>query len=138
LHGHRAAVVAGVAVLAVTGAGAAAAVAQHWAPGEPVGVFTYPLPSGAVCEERVGDLDAEPAVVDAAVAFFASHDVLAEADVAGEIARMRADDDLEHVLADGSVVSAVYGTSYYYSPDLEYQLAVTRSVNDLLTAELDR
>jgi hypothetical protein len=36
------------------------------------------------------------------------------------------------------VVSAVYGTSYYYSPDLEYQLAVTRSVNDLLTAELDR
>lgn len=137
---HALAVTAAV-VLGLSGVGAAAAAVTQadwrgWAQ-DPDVVFTYTLPSGAVCEQRIGGtIGASDETVDEARAFFREHDVLAMADVEGEIARMRADDDVREILDDGTEVDASYGTERYKSPDEEYQIAVSRAVGEVFAAEL--
>jgi hypothetical protein len=129
--------------LGLAGVGAAAAAVTHadwsrWAQ-DPDVLLTYTLPSGAVCEERIGGtIGADRDAVEAAREFFREHDVLALADVEGEIARMRADDDVTEILPDGSVVDASYGTPYYRSADEEYAFAVSRAVGAVFVAELER
>ncbi|WP_431836377.1 hypothetical protein [Cellulomonas sp. Y8] len=142
LTGRRHALAVGSAVaLGLAGVGAAAATQVDWRGWEedPDVAFTFTLPSGARCEARLGGtIGADRDGVEQTRAFFREHDVLAEADVAGEIARMRADDDRWLVLDDGSTVLATYGTAHYPSPDQEYQLAVSVAVGDVYEEELAR
>lgn len=136
--------VTAVLALGAVGAGAAAAVATHfewtapWAD-DPDVVFTYTLPSGAVCEERIGGVDgADPEVVAAARHFFGSNDVLALADVDAAIQTLRYGDN-SVVLPSGEVVDAPYGSEHYpWTPDAEYRQAVSRAVGDVFSAELER
>lgn len=75
---------AGVPVVAVFGIGTAAMATGLWAPWAqtPDGTFTYTLPSGVVCEQRVGNLHAEnPDIQPAVQEIFTTMDVVAESDV---------------------------------------------------------
>jgi hypothetical protein len=124
----------GIAVLLGLGLGgvgaAAAAVTQHqwapWAP-DPATVFTYTLPSGAVCEQRI-DVPNGPGsrAAEAMRTYFRTHDVLALADVEGAIASMRSWDEPTE---DGAS---------RMSPDTEHQMAVQHAVSDLARDELAR
>lgn len=142
--GRPALAVTATVVLGAVGAGAAAAVATHldwtapWA-ADPDVVFTYTLPSGAVCEERIGGVaGTDPQVLEAARDFFRENDVLALADVDAEIDELRHDDNTV-VLPDGEVVDAPYGSEHYpWTPDSEYRQAVSRAVGEVFTAELER
>lgn len=133
-----------VLALGAVGAGAAAAVATHfewtapWAE-DPDVVFTYALPSGAVCEERIGGVDGtDPEVREAARDFFRSNDVLALADVDAALDSLRHDDN-SVVLPSGEVVDAPYGSEHYpWTPDSEYRMAVSRAVGEVFAAELER
>lgn len=64
---RRAAVLAAAPVLTLGGAGAAAAAVLDWSPWaqQPDVAFTYTLPSGATCAQRLGNVTAaDPAVAD--------------------------------------------------------------------------
>lgn len=120
------------------GAAAAAVTYQEWSPWaqDPDVAFTYTLPSGAVCEERLGEVvGPDPATVEATRTFFRTHDVLALADVEGTIASLRTE---EHTTMDdsGTLRSATNGSEDYLSPDTEYHLALTRAVLELVDDEL--
>lgn len=81
--GRRGAIVAAGALSLVLVGGTAAA-SGVWAPWaeSPDGTFTYMLPSGSVCEERVGDFHADnPAVQVEVQRIFADIDVVSVADV---------------------------------------------------------
>jgi hypothetical protein len=138
---RRAATVGAVVLLGLGGAGAAAASGgwHVWWSDSPDGAFTYALPSGAVCEDLLGNIqgldpDANQAVRD----WFDRTDVVGQAEVEAEIQRMRTDTDSTAVLQDGTAVDSSYGTDYYQSPDREYALAMHRAVGQLMTAELER
>lgn len=131
------AVLAGVG-LAGTGAAAVAATYENWSPWaqDPDIAFTYTLPSGAECEQRLGGVQTnDPDLKEAVREFFASTDVLAEADIEGEIARSRADESTVQ-LDDGTIVPGGYGTEYY-NADTEYYTAVSLAVGDLLGSALE-
>lgn len=81
--GRKGSIVAAGALSLVLVGGAAAA-SGVWAPWaeHPDGTFTYVLPSGLVCEERVGDFHADnPAVQVEVQRIFADIDVVSVADV---------------------------------------------------------
>jgi hypothetical protein len=141
-HGRRAAITGLVILISVGAAGAAAAAwtgfRAPWA-AEPTGTYSYTLPSGEVCKEHVGPPDGlEPKLQAALREWFAHHDVMAEADIQGQIQQMRSDPSAVRVLDDGSMVDASYGTPYYPSPDDEYFTAVGNAVQALANAELKR
>ncbi|TDE94890.1 hypothetical protein EXU48_08880 [Occultella glacieicola] len=136
---HLTAVSAAV-VLGLAGAGAAAATVTDadwlpWAQEADV-IFTYTLPSGAVCEERIGDVGSsgDPEAVEATREFFRDNDVLALADVDAMIAQIRQEDASGG--EDGTEVSADDPDAQPMSADMEYGLALGRAISDLVTAEL--
>ena len=135
--------VGAVVLLGLGGVGAAAASTwggwEPWWTDDANGTFSYTLPSGAVCEELLGNIQGlDPAADEAIRGWFDQTDVVAQAEVEAEIQRMREDPDSTLVLADGTKVDSSYGTDYYHSADEEYQLAMSRAVGNLMTAELAR
>lgn len=116
--------------------GTAAAATGLWEPWAttPDGVFTYVLPSGIECEERVGDITAENPGVRAAVhEIFAEMDVVAAADV--EEWRQRLESDPAYVDLAQQWVDE--GTSDLRTvEDMIAQGAVSRAVMEVVDAEL--
>lgn len=128
------------AALLFGGASAAAAVtAQDWVPWAqtPDAAYTYTLPSGAVCEQRMGNVESADEAVNQAVRdYVAGVDLLALADVDAALETLRTGENTEH-LADGTQVPGGYGTEYY-SADAEYYQALSLAVSDLIIDELER
>jgi hypothetical protein len=116
--------------------GTAAAASGLWAPWAttPDGVFTYVLPSGIQCEERVGDITAENPRVRAAVhEIFAGMDVVAAADV--DKWRQRLERDPAYVDVAQQWVDE--GTSDLHTvEDMIAQGAVSQAVMEVVDAEL--
>jgi hypothetical protein len=140
----RVAVIGLAAVLAISGAGAAAAATggfTSWWADEADAVYTFTLPSGAVCEARwgnvMGDFSADGAR-EAARNYLRSVDGVDQADIDAQIARMRADRDTWFQNADGTREPAWYGTAKYMSPDSEYEHALSSVVTNALWDELER
>ncbi|QGQ20356.1 hypothetical protein GC089_15615 [Cellulomonas sp. JZ18] len=136
----RAVAVTGAVALLAGGAGAAAATSDLWSPWArtPAATYTYTLPSGAVCEERIGNFVAQDAAATrAAQEWLASVDVLAVADVEGVYARMKADLDVVALDAQGREVPGHYGTPHW-NADRHYSMAVHRAVGEAIDAELVR
>lgn len=134
----RLSLTAGVSLAAVIGVGAAAAAAGLlWAPWAqtPDGSFTYKLPSGIACEERVGNLHAEnPEVQQAVQEIFSSRDVVADSDVAAWNERLLAEDSAlayaEATVRDSSL------PGYSTTADVIYGMAVSRAVMETVDQEL--
>ncbi|WP_309709544.1 hypothetical protein [Pseudolysinimonas sp.] len=136
--GQRVAMAGAIVALAAGGATAAAATGG-WGPWalNPDVIFTYRLPSGAWCEERVGNVQApgHPDVVAAVVDILRNGDVFARADIEAAIAESREDESW--YIGDGSnPTPSGYGTDYYNADD-EYRNAVTNAVRVVLIADLE-
>lgn len=127
----------GVALLLAGGAAAAATgVWRPWAE-TPDGAFTYVLPSGIECEERVGVVEADGPDVRAALqSIFETVDVVAvaESDVPAWERRLRADDgalDLARTWVETG------RTSLPTVDDVIAQMAYSRAVQDVISRELE-
>ena len=123
--------------MAVFGIGAAAMATGLWAPWAqtPDGTFTYTLPSGVSCEQRVGDLHSEnPDIQRAVQEIFATTDVVAESDIAARNERLLTEDSaLEYAQATvDSNSSPGYGTI----EDVIYGMAVRTAVLETVNEEL--
>lgn len=116
------------------GAAAVAGVDLPWSPWaqDPDVVLTYTLPSGATCEQRLGNAESpDPARIEALREYVSTHDLLALADIDGTIAEMRSE---QHVVSnDGG-----RPVEYAMSADYEYRQAVTYAVAVLVFDELAR
>jgi hypothetical protein len=136
-------VAASAAILfGLAGASTAAATVSgvDWLPWaeDPDAIFTYTLPSGAVCEERIGEVSAADArITEATREYFRNNDVLALVDVDAMIAQMRTEDDTP-AGAGGVELPAAYPDEQPMPADLEYSLALQRAVGGLVSAELER
>ncbi len=133
-------VVVGVAAaLLLGGAGAAAAAtAQDWVPWAqtPDAAYTYTLPSGAVCEQRMGHVQSSDEDVNQAVRdYVARVDLLALADVDAALETLRGGESTQQ-LPDGS--SAPGGDGTDYSADSEYSDALSLAIGELIRDELER
>lgn len=128
---------AGLAAMLVVGGGATAAAAAtwHWHPWahDPDASFMVTMPSGAVCEYRVGGVSGASA--DIVRAFVANHDIVALADVEGAIAQARAEGQTMYD-ENGDPQSAGPGTAMY-DADFEYQSALSLAVSELVTGHLE-
>lgn len=128
------------AALLFGGASAAAAVtADDWVPWAqtPDAAYTYTLPSGAVCEQRMGNVESADEAVNQAVRdYVAGVDLLALADVDAALETLRTGENIQH-LDDGSEVPGGYGTEYYNADD-EYSQALSMAISDLIVADLER
>lgn len=134
----RLSLTAGIPVVAVFGIGAAAMATGLWAPWAqtPDGTFTYTLPSGMTCEQRVGDLHSEnPDIQRAVQEIFATTDVVAESDVAARYERLLTEDSaLEYAQATVDSNSGLPG--YGTIEDVIYGMAVRTAVNNTVNEEL--
>ena len=127
------------AVAVLLAGGAAAAASGVWKPWAetPDGSFTYTLPSGIECEERVAVTEVENAEVRAAVqSILQTEDVVAAAEpgAADWESRLRAEGgalDIAHTWVETG------RTTLPTADDVIAQMAYSRAVNDVLTAELD-
>ncbi len=137
--------VAGLAAVLMIGGSAAAAAAAGawyfpWAENDSVASFTYTLPSGIECEQRVGGVTGDvQAVTDATENFFRSTDIqglLTPEAIQRAIDHHRAGDEI-HVNDDGTVVPGGYGTAFY-SADREYATAVWDVVVTAMDDDLAR
>lgn len=130
--------VAGVlSVGAIVGVGAAAVATGLWAPWAqtPDGSFTYVLPSGVTCEERVGDLYADnPDVRSAVQDIFATTDVVAVSDVAGSVAELEADDATVAYAEAALAAGDVHGMTT--TADVIYSMAVSNAVSETVQEQL--
>ncbi|GAA2013138.1 hypothetical protein [Microbacterium ulmi] len=139
-------IVGGLVVLLTGGAGVAvAADLMQWEPWaeDPVGAYTYTLPSGIECEMRLGNFHTSPQRLEDDVerdleAWFDGTDVLALARerLPEEIEQIRAGTNVLH-LDDGTEVDAGYGTEHY-DADHEYMDAMGSAVGELVWAEVER
>jgi len=123
-----------VLVLTLGGAGAAAAATisgwEPWAE-NPDAVVHFTLPSGTACEYRMVAKDTStPADFTAARDYLKSTDVLALADVEGQLARVTA----AQVGSDED--SAVPATSVYSEDQLYFQ-GVTGAINNVIWDEME-
>lgn len=128
---------AGLAAMLVIGGGATAATAAtwHWHPWaqDPDASFMVTMPSGDVCEYRVGGVSGEPAEI--VRAFVANHDIVALADVEGAIAQARAEGQTMYD-ENGDLQPAGPGT-VMYDADFEYQSALSLAVSELVKRHLE-
>lgn len=128
-------------LLGVGGLSTAAATYEQWSwwAQDPDAAISFMLPSGAACEIRItsaiGRMD--PDAAQAARDWASSVDLETVVDVDGTIERMRADEYSE-VLEDGTTIVGGYGTDVYYTPDMEYYMAVNQALGDVLGDELVR
>ena len=125
--------------------GAAAAAASGawslpWAESDSLVSFTYTLPSGVECEQRVGGVTGTvPRVTEATESFYRNTDIqalLTPEAIRAAIERERSGDVI-HVLDDGTQVPGGYGTAYY-DADREYMTAVWDVVVTAMDDELAR
>jgi hypothetical protein len=127
----------GLAAMLVVGGGATAAAAATWQwhpwAQDPDASFMVTMPSGAICEYRVGGVSGAPA--DIVSAFVASHDIVALADVEGAIAQARADGQTMYD-ENGDLQPAGPGTAMY-NADFEYQSALNLAVSELVKSHLE-
>lgn len=133
----RLSLTAGIPAVAVFGIGAAAMATGLWAPWAqtPDGTFTYTLPSGVSCEQRVGDLHSEnPDIQRAVQEIFATTDVVAESDIAARNEWLLAEDSaIEYAQATvESSGSPGYGTI----EDVIYGMAVRTAVLETVDQKL--
>ena len=133
----RLSLTAGIPVVAVFGIGAAAMATGLWEPWAqtPDGTYTYTLPSGVICEERVGDLHSEnPDIQRAVQEIFATTDIVAESDVAARYERLLAEDStLEYAQA---TIEGSSSPGYSTIEDVIYGMAVRGAVLYTVDEEL--
>lgn len=139
-------VVAGfAAVLLVGGVATAAAAATGlwtlpWAPNNAVASFSYTLPSGVRCEQRLGGVTGTIPNAIAAVEHFYRHAdfdaLLSTKAIDATIAHRRSGERI-FVNPDGSTERSGFGTKHY-SADEEYQDAVWDVVTTAMDADLAR
>lgn len=135
---HRVGVIAaagGVALLLAGGAAAAATgLWQPWAE-TPDGTFTYVLPGGIECEERVGEITAENPEVRAAIqSIFRDVDVVAKAEPAQWERRLQGQPEAVEI-ARTWIESG--RTTLPTVDDVIAQMAMSRAVNDVVASELE-
>lgn len=129
---------AGVALAIVLGGAGAAAATGTWSPWAqaPDGVLTYTLPSGAQCEQRLGDVRGGRGEVVREFLRTTDLQALVSEGVDDAIAEIRTEEN-SFVHPDGTREPAGYGTERY-NADQEYQSAVWRVINEAVSEELDR
>ncbi|WP_460802790.1 hypothetical protein [Microbacterium sp. GXF6406] len=135
---RRPAVTALASVLVLGGATAAAAATGVWTmpwADEPIVSFGFTLPSGAVCEQRIGNVTGlAPDEIAAVENFYRSTNfeaLLTDDAIDATIAQRRTGESI-HRNEDGSTEPAGLGTKHY-NADKEYWTAVW----DILTTALD-
>lgn len=136
--------VVGLAAVLIVGGGAAAAASGTWtlpwAENNSIATFSYTLPSGIECEQRVGGVTGTvPAVIEATENFYRNTDIqalLTPEAIQAAIANQRSGESI-HVLDDGTRVAGGYGTQYY-DADQEYMTAVINVVFTAMDDELAR
>jgi len=118
------------AVALLGGAASAAAATGLWTvPWAPAALtsFTYTLPSGAQCEQIIGNVTgSDPAQVEAVEYVYRSTDfdaLLTDEAIAATITQRRAAGPGLYQNADGSTAPSGYGTTHY-NADEEYSTAV--------------
>lgn len=116
---HRLAWTVALGILFTGGAAAAAAAGAGWAPwaADPDVAFTYSLPSGLVCEQRIGVLDGGDPAARSAI-----RDIVVEVDVVG-VADV---DSRESELRDDPTFMA------YAEQAVESERAERRTVDDVV------
>lgn len=138
-------VVAGLAATILISGGAAAAAATGtwtlpWAENDALATFSYTLPSGIECEQRVGGVTGTvPAVIEATENFYRTTDIqalLTPDAITDAIENQRSGEPI-HILEDGTTVPGGYGTDYY-NADQEYMTAVINIVFTAMDDELAR
>ena len=137
---RRAATVAGVLALVMAGGAGVATATDYWASvNNPIGTYSYQVPSGATCEVVFGDVQiAERSdrarrdqIENDLQVWFAATDVVA-------IAESRADEYVQErhdMLADAGLVE---GELSGHDLDMAYAYAIDRSISDQAMAEIER
>lgn len=142
---RRALVMGATTAVLVAGGTAAAATVFDWdAPwaDEPLGVITFTLPSGGVCEQRIGDLVVDDAEADAMVKTWLGERTLDEITggrIEANIAEIRAEslagESTTADLVPGQETPVGYGTDYY-DADWEYTRALDDAVGDAISDKI--
>jgi len=139
----RPALVGLLSVMLLGGAATATAtVSGAWSPWAqtPDGAHTYTLPSGAVCEARIGAVNGNNKEAREAVENFYHNldfgSLLTDDNMDDMIAQLRTEDSTQWN-DDGTTEPSGYGTKHY-SADHEYGWAVSRILGNALDAELIR
>ncbi|MBF4632734.1 hypothetical protein ITJ42_16055 [Clavibacter michiganensis subsp. phaseoli] len=97
----------------------------------------YTLPSSAECSVRITNITGgDPEAVSAAARYLHEVDVVAVADIEGEIERQRADSNV-YVNPSGTEEPAGYGTKHYNADD-EFNTAVMRATENAVRDEIKR
>ncbi|RYB89618.1 hypothetical protein EUA06_13485 [Nocardioides glacieisoli] len=144
---RRAILAASAATVVLFGGGAAAAVSGSifgnwdapWAD-DPAGTLSFTLPSGGVCEQRIGDLKVANPEANEMVHDWLNHHTLNEiADINAAIATTRAEGPQTWQF-DGDTgvrpdVTFGYGTANY-DPDYEYVTAMQQATYDAVHTKL--
>lgn len=137
---RRAATVAGVLALVMAGGAGVATATDYWASvNNPIGTYSYQVPSGATCEVVFGDVQiAERSdrarrdqIENDLQVWFAATDVVA-------IAESRVDEYVQErhdMLADAGLVD---GELSGHDLDIAYAYAIDRSISDQAMAEIER
>jgi len=137
---RRAATVAGVLALVMAGGAGVATATDYWASvNNPIGTYSYQVPSGATCEVVFGDVQiAERSdrarrdqIENDLQVWFAATDVVA-------IAESRVDEYVQErhdMLADAGLVD---GELSSHDLDIAYAYAIDRSISDQAMAEIER
>ncbi|MGV2983571.1 hypothetical protein ACNPNP_07650 [Microbacterium sp. AGC85] len=137
---RRAATVAGVLALVMAGGAGVATATDYWASvNNPIGTYSYQVPSGATCEVVFGDVQiAERSdrarrdqIENDLQVWFAATDVVA-------IAESRVDEYVQErhdMLADAGLVE---GELSGHDLDMAYAYAIDRSISDQAMAEIER
>ena len=137
---RRVATVAGVLALVMAGGAGVATATDYWASvNNPIGTYSYQVPSGATCEVVFGDVQiAERSdrarrdqIENDLQVWFAATDVVA-------IAESRVDEYVQErhdMLADAGLVD---GELSSHDLDIAYAYAIDRSISDQAMAEIER
>lgn len=143
---RRAILAASATTVVLLGGGAAAAASGSifgnwiapWAD-DPTGTLSFTLPSGGVCEQRIGDLKvADPEANEMVHDWLADHTLNEIADVDAAIATMRAEGPQTWQFGGvdkGSDLTFGYGTANY-DADYEYVTAMHQATFDAVHAKL--
>lgn len=136
----RVAVIAGAVALVMAGGAGVATAADYWASlNNPIGEYTYQVPSGATCEVVFGDVqiiersdrERQEQIQNDLLAWFDRADLVA-------IAESEVDEYMETRRAGLEQAGTPQGDLAGYDLDMAYAYAIDRSVSDQAMAELER